>query len=133
MGTNEQHLKEAKEKTYQLLNGSNTSQGPEITIGDLRELILDTVQTLAGNAETSVGTVASLGLEAHGGEVGTAVLGVDVIGSGGVPGETQENGAVGAVIVVLVLDDGSDGVVDLLVVEGLLELLGSGHDRKGGL
>lgn len=77
--------------------------------------------------------MASLGLEAHGGKVGTAILGVDVVGTGCVPGETEEDGAVGAVIIVLVLDDGSDGVVDLLVVEGLLGLLSSDDDGEGGL
>lgn len=116
--------------TYQLLDGGNTSQGPEITVRDFGELILDAVQTLTGNSQTGVSTVAGLGLEAHGGIVGATILGVDVVGARGVPGETEEDGAVRAVVVVLILDNGSNGVVDLLVVERLLGLL-SISDNNG--
>jgi hypothetical protein len=45
-----------------------------------------------------------------------------------VPGEAEEDGAVRAVVIVLILDNGSNGVVDLLVVEGLLGLLSSSDD-----
>lgn len=72
--------------------------------------------------------MTSLRLEAHSGIVGATILGVDVVGARGVPGEAEEDGAVRAVVIVLILDNGSNGVVDLLVVEGLLGLLSSSDD-----
>jgi len=76
--------------------------------------------------------MAGLGLVAHGRKVGTTILGGLVVGSRGVPSETEEDGTVGAVIVVLILNDSSNGVVDFLVVEGLLGLLSGGSSNDLG-
>lgn len=110
-----------------LLDGSDTSKSPEVRVGDPGELLLDGVEEVAGSVKTGVGTVVTLGRESHGGTVAATSLGLSVVGTTGVPGETDKDGSVRAIIVVVVLNEElSDLVVDLLVV-----LLLGGEDTSG--
>lgn len=118
-------------KTYHLLDCADASQGPKISVRDLWEPILDTVQTLSCNGKTCVGTMASLRLESHGRRVGSAVLCGLVIGPRRVPGQTQEDGTVTAIVIVVVLQELGNSVVNLLVVERLRSLAGSGTRTLG--
>lgn len=79
--------------------------------------------------ETSISTVVGLGSESHGGAVAATSASLLVIGARSVPGETDEDGAVATIIVVvLLLQTAGNLVVDLLVV-GLGGL--KGLDRGG--
>jgi hypothetical protein len=61
---------------------------------------------------------------------GTAILGLDIIGTRGVPGETEEDWAIGTIIVVVILEEVSNGIVDLLVVNGSLGLVSASSDNS---
>ena len=52
-----------------LLDGSDTSKGPQVTVADPRELGLDLFHQGSGNIQAVIGTMDGLGLEAHGGIV----------------------------------------------------------------
>ena len=49
-----------------LLDGSNTSKGPQVTVADPRELDLDLLQQNSSYIQAVVGTVDRLGFKAHG-------------------------------------------------------------------
>ena len=67
--------------------------------------------------EACIGAMVGLGSETHGGTVAPACVGFSVVGAAGVPGETEEDGAVGAVLVVVFFpEEGGIGVVDCLLV-----------------
>ncbi|KAJ3508430.1 hypothetical protein NMY22_g16622 [Coprinellus aureogranulatus] len=51
---------------YTNLDGGDTTESPEVTVGDPRELLLDLLHQVASDVETSVGTVKGLGFESHG-------------------------------------------------------------------
>lgn len=55
-----------------LLDGGNTSKGPEIGVGDPGELLLNGVEEVTGSVKTSVGAVVTLRGESHGSTVATA-------------------------------------------------------------
>ncbi len=78
--------------------------------------------------QTSVGTVATLGRKSHRGTVATTGTGRHIIGSTGVPGKANQDGAIAAIVIVVIfLETGGHFVVDLLVVcLGGLEDLGGG-------
>jgi len=52
-----------------LLDGSNTSEGPEVGVGDPGELLLDRVEEVTGSVKTGVSTVVTLRRESHGSTV----------------------------------------------------------------
>ena len=52
-----------------LLDGSDTSKGPQVTVADPRELSLDLFHQGSGNVQAVIGTMEGFGLEAHGGVV----------------------------------------------------------------
>jgi len=80
---------------------------------------------LASDGEASVGTMASLRTKAHRGAIGTARLGGLIISARGVPGETDEDGAIGTVIVLgVAVDQGNDVLLHSLVVDLGTLLLG---------
>ena len=53
----------------ELLDGTYTCEGPQVTVRDPRELLLDTLHQFAGDVETGIGTVQGLGRKAHSGIV----------------------------------------------------------------
>lgn len=118
-----------------LLDGTDTTKSPQVTVRDPGELLLDTLHVVTGNVQASVGTVVGLVLETHGSIVGTTSLVVLVIGSRCVPGKTENNGGKRAIVIVLLVEASSNSIVDLLVV-GLrvllhcLEVLGGALDVK---
>lgn len=75
----------------QLLDGRRSSQSPEVRVSDPRELGLDGLQEVACVLETGIGAVARLGSESHCGTVATTSVGLLVVGTTSVPGETDEN------------------------------------------
>lgn len=83
--------------------------------------------------QASVRAVVTLGGESHGSTVATTSAGLLVEGTTGVPGETQEDGAVAAIVVLVVLlEKLGDLVVHLLVVLlGGIEDLGRGNAALG--
>lgn len=97
------------------LDSADTSQGPQVTIADPRELCLDFLHEIASNVETIVRAVKSLRLETHSGIVAMPTLdcesqrcqvrqyspstrvGLLVVRARRVPGKSQDNGAIRAV------------------------------------
>ena len=103
-------------------------QSPEVGVGDPGEGLLDGLEEVAGGDQAGVGAVVTLGGETHGGAVGAAGAGLLVVGARGVPSETEEDGAVRAIVVVVLVDELlGDEVVDLLVV------LAAGRECGGAL
>lgn len=74
-----------------LLDGGGTGQSPQIRVGDPGELSLDGLQEVTGVLQTGVGTVVRLRSEAHGSTVATTSAGHLIVGTAGVPGETDED------------------------------------------
>ena len=104
-----------------LLNGTNATKGPQVSVRDPRELLLDLLHVVSSDSlirdkrtkeytsglseqrtrdleekefaahKTVVSSVAGLGLEPHGSVVGTSSVVSGVVGSGRVPGETDED------------------------------------------
>lgn len=100
-----------------LLDGAAGGESPQVGVGDPGEGLLHGLEEVASSDQTGVGAVVALRRETHGGTVGAAGAGLLVVGAGGVPAETEEDGAVGAVIVVILVNELlGDEVVDLLVV-----------------
>lgn len=110
--------------TLHLLEGADTGENPEVRVGDPRELSLDGLEEIASGDQTGVGAVVTLGSEPHGGTVAATSAGHGIVCARGVPGKTDQDGAVAAVIVLIVFNQSlGNGVVDLLVVG-----LGGGED-----
>jgi hypothetical protein len=110
-----------------LLDGSNTSKSPEVRVGDPGELLLHGVEEVAGSVKTGIGTVVTLRGESHGSTVAATSLGLGIVGATGVPCETDKDGSVRAIVVLIVLNEElSDLVVDLLVI-----LLSGCEDTSG--
>lgn len=122
-----------------LLDGSNTTKGPQVTVADPRELRLDLLQQGSCNMQAVIGIVDGLGLEAHGSIVAIhfAVLlelsyggtrrvyspstgtGFLIVCSGRVPGKSKKHWAVGTVVVsriASIIQNLGDPVVDLQVI-----------------
>lgn len=75
----------------ELLNGGGTGQSPQVGVGDPGELGLDGLEEVTGVLQTGVGAVVRLRSETHGSTVATTSAGLLVIGTTGVPGETNED------------------------------------------
>ena len=104
-------------RALHLLDGRHAGQGPQVGVRDPWELPLDGFEEVAGGFEAGVGAVVGLGVEPHGCAVGAAGVGGFVVGAAAVPGEAEDDGAVGAIVVVVLFHQaGGDGVVDFLVV-----------------
>lgn len=92
---------------------------------------LDGLQEVSGRLQTSVGAVASLRCESHGSTIGSTSTSLLVIGTTCVPGQSEQDGTIAPIIIlILVRELSSDLFVDLLVV---LELWGketSGLGRR---
>lgn len=80
-----------------LLDSGDTAEGPEVTVRDPGELLLDALHVVAGNVEAVVGTVAALVGETHGSVVGAARAVLLVVGARRVPGKTEDDGSERAV------------------------------------
>lgn len=80
-----------------LLDGTDTGKRPQVTVRDPGELLLDRLEEFSGDLETVVGAVLGFGLESHSGVVGTTGAVLLVVGSGRVPGESDQDGAVGSI------------------------------------
>lgn len=102
----------------ELLNGSNTREGVEVTMGNPAVLVQNGLQEDTGAVKTVVGTVANLSLVLHGTLARTTVVGGLVKGTRGVPGKTDKGRTVGSLlgVTVVVLKSLGNGIVDLLVV-----------------
>mmetsp|Transcript_25474 Transcript_25474/g.42952 ORF Transcript_25474/g.42952 Transcript_25474/m.42952 type:complete len:427 (+) Transcript_25474:115-1395(+) len=74
------------------LDGSGASSGPEVSRGQLRVLGRHRVQHVADNGQPGVGSVAGLGLEAHGGAITAASVGLLAVGAGRMPGDADRHG-----------------------------------------
>ena len=67
--------------------------------------------------EAVVSAVGGFGVETHCCAVGAAGVGGGVVGARAVPGETEEDGRVGAVVIIIIFPNAlGDGIVDVLVV-----------------
>ena len=100
-----------------LLDGCHARERPQVRVGDPGELLLDRFQEVAGGFQAGVGAVVAFGGEAHRGAVGAAGVGGGVVGAAAVPGEADDDRAVGAIVVVVLLFKAlRDCVVDGLVV-----------------
>lgn len=62
-------------RALHLLDGTNTSKNPEVGVADPGVGLLDRLEEVAGSLETSVGTVVTLGGEAHSCTVGATSSG----------------------------------------------------------
>ena len=100
-----------------LLNSARSAEDPQVGVCDPGELLLHRLQKVTSSFQARVGTMITFGREAHRSAVGAAGLGQLVVGARRVPAETHEHGAVGAVVVVVVVHQPlRDGVVHLLIV-----------------
>ena len=99
-----------------LLDGHGARQSVEVGVGDPGELLLDGLEQRARDAEARVGAVRGLRVEAHGGAVAASRARLGVVGARAVPGEADQHGAVGAVVVTLRVEDSRDGAPDGVVV-----------------
>jgi hypothetical protein len=105
------------------LNGNNSSELVEVSVGEGGELVLDGLEQAYGDVEAGVGAVGLLGGVLHGAE-GAAGLGGDIEGAGGVPGEAEhERGA------VLLGDEAAELALGL--VDGLEVVLAQGGVALG--
>lgn len=118
-----------------LLNTSDTSEDPEIRIGDPWELLctidmlagvrfrevdiltLDWLQEVPGSFETGIGAVVGFGGKSHGCTIAASGLGVRVVSSRSMPGQSDEDWSIAAIIIIiLILELLRHSLVYLLVV-----------------
>ena len=126
-------------RSSHLLNGGNTTKGPQVTVADPGEFGLDLLQQGSGNRQTVIGTMESLGFETHGSEVAihfttllepgygrirgrmyspSASAGFLVIRSRRMPSESKNHWTVGTVVVpriASIVQDLGNPVVDLQI------------------
>ena len=62
-----------------------TRQRPHVRVGYPRVLLLDGLEEDAGMLQAGIGRVASLGFIAHAGAIRAACIGLEIVGTGGMP------------------------------------------------
>lgn len=88
-----------------LLDGDDTSECPEIRVGEAGVLLLDGLEEVPDDLEAGVGAMVGLGRETHGSTIGTTVAGILVVRARAVPCQSNKGRAVRAVIVLLGVQD----------------------------
>mmetsp|Transcript_22037 Transcript_22037/g.43326 ORF Transcript_22037/g.43326 Transcript_22037/m.43326 type:complete len:319 (+) Transcript_22037:880-1836(+) len=101
-------------------NRDSSSQRPQVTVGDARELRLDGLEPSPSLIKAGVGAPSTFLLEAHHGTFTASEAGFLVVGSCIVPCETHKGRTVASVVVALVLKQVPNRLLDSLVVDGLL-------------
>ena len=130
---------EGDNRTLHLLDGDDPPEDPEVGGRDPGELgwkgkwsagclvpvlcegegrlTLNWLQKVPRGLQPSIGAVVTLGRESHCGTVAAPGAGLLIVGAAGVPGQAHQDGAVGSiVVVVLLLQPRRDLVIHLLVV-----------------